>query len=242
MRFGVENKIFIILLLVIFCLISNSCGQTKDDARKITLEYEKEVSIAQKNGDLESAIEKQSEVVGLNPENAKKKAVLASLYIEKYDKDGNNENLNKAKELLEKAIKIEPNNSLIRNALVIVLEKEGNDKEILEENKKIVDLDPNNLQNLTNLGIAYINNNDKESARRIFENVLEKNPHFTYGLYHYGVFELEQGNTGKAKELFEKAVKSSSQTDNVDSEYVELSRKRLDELNSQKAKTAKAPN
>ncbi len=241
MRFGVKGK-GIFLILLICCFFFNACGQTEENLLEESLSQEKKAIELANNNDIEGAIKEQRKAVELRPEDEKRLALLGRFLIDRYDKTKSNKDLEEAETILRKAALKQPNDILLRNTLVVVLEKLGNNEGVLKESIEISKIAPDDIQNLTNLGIAYDSVNNYKLARETFEKVMQKNPNFVYGLYHFGEFESEQGNTERAKELFEKAIKSSSQSDNTDSRYVEQSRKRLEELKNQKAKTAKTSN
>ncbi len=231
------NKISF-LFLILFCLFSFACGQTEAEKIKVHNQYVDKATVLRKQGDLQGAIEQQKKAVELFPNNADTLAVLAGMYINLHEENSSLENLEKAKELLLKASSIKPRDSVIHIMLAGVFDMMGNEKEALEHNKIAANLEPNNLQNLTNLGSAQNGVGNNDAARATFEKVLRKNPNYAYALYQYAELELETGNREKAIELFERGSKASATDNDDDTKYIEISRNRLEELRNEKVKTA----
>jgi tetratricopeptide (TPR) repeat protein len=239
MRFGVESdKLFFLFLLISF-LFLNACGQSKTEKAKLHNEYAKRASELRRNGDLQEAIKEQEKAVSLLPENGKPLTVLAGMYLDLYEQDASKINLEKAREILKKSTELDPKDAIGHKMYSETLERLGDKQGAIKELEIAVEMQPENLDNLVNLGVIQQSVKDNKSATESFEKVLLQNPNYIYALYQYGEAELENKNIEKAKELFGKAIKSSSQSGNTDSRYIELSRKRLEELNNRKSQTAK---
>jgi Tfp pilus assembly protein PilF len=238
MRLTVINKLFL-LFLFCFCFFNAACGQTETNKIKLSNEYARKAFESRQKGNLESAVQEQSKAVELNPNDGKLLTVLASIYISLYEQNKLKDDLQKAEIILKKALELEPGDAVGHDMLAGVFDLLGKKKEALEESEKVVKLQPGNLQSLTNLGSAQNGVGDSQSARETFKKVLQKNPNYAYALYNYAELELEAGNRAKAIELFERGGKAGAVSDNENNtKYIEICRKRLEELKSQKAKTA----
>lgn len=224
--------------VVLFSLFSFACGQTEVEKIKLHNQYTNTAYDLREQGELLKAIEYQQKAVELFPKNADTLAVLAGMYMKLYEQTSSKKELEKAKDLLLKASKIKPNDVVIYKMLAGVFDMSGNEKETLKYSQKAVELQPENLESLTNLGTAQNSVENNDVARAIFEKVLQKNPNYAYALYHYAELELETGNKAKALKLFERGSKASESDNEGNTKYIEICRQRLEELKNEKAKTA----
>jgi tetratricopeptide (TPR) repeat protein len=238
MPFGVESKI-VVLFLLCFCFFNSACAQSEKDKIKLHNEYANKASELRKQGNLDGAIQEQKKAVELFPDNADTLAVLAGMYMTLYEKDSSKDNLENAKQLLEKANKINPNDAVSHKMYSTTLELLGDKQGALREMEITVKLQPDNFDNLVNLGVIQKSLGDGKSARENFEKVLEKNPNYIYALYQYGEAELEDGNLEKAKSLFEKAVKQADKIEARDKDYMEQSKMELEKIKNKKAKAVR---
>ena len=241
MRIGIGNKILVICLLSL-CFINSACGQSEAELIKQHNEHANKASELRKQGNLTEAIDEQKKAIQLFPNNADTIAVLAGLYMSLYDKTTSKDDLDNAKQLLEKANKINPNDAVSHKMYSTTLELLGDKQGALREMETAIKLQPDNLDNLINLGVLQKSLGNSKSAKENFERVLSKDPNYIYALYQYGEVELEEGNVEKAKSLFEKVIEQENKIEVRDSDYVKESRKRLEEINNQKVKTAKTSN
>ena len=238
MRFGERNRKLLYFTSLILCLFINACGQNNEENYRLASNYENDAIKLAETGNYDKAIEKQRKAISLDSENEKRPIILAKMLLDRYDEKKVGSDLNEAKLLLEKAISVRPDDILLRNTLIVILEKNGDEQGVLKESLKVVELAPDDLQALTNLAIAYDSLNQNKKARKTFEQVLEKNPNYIYGLYHFGEFEFDLKNFDKATDLFKRATIVQVSPDDSDIKYQELSRKRLEEMETQKTKTA----
>ncbi|WP_337040641.1 tetratricopeptide repeat protein [Emticicia sp. 17c] len=120
-------------------------------------------------------------------EGGKDPAVFYSLSeIYKSEKDHN-----KAVEVLRKGITANPGDKDLKGSLVNVQLSSGNSQEAVNELKKLIETDPNNINNLLNLAILLQNdNNTKEEALVYYKKVLAIDPsnydcNFNLGVYYF---------------------------------------------------------
>lgn len=228
-----------ILILLLFCFFSFACGQTESEKIELHNEYASESFQLKKQGNLQGAIEQQKKAVQLFPNNADSLSVLAGLYMSLYEKTSAKDNLIKSKELLERAIKIDAKDAVNHKMLSSTLELLGDKQGAMKEMQTAVNLQPDNLDNRTNLAVIQKSLGDGKSARENFESVLQENPNYIYALYHYGEAELKDGNIEKAKELFSKVVNLQENSESRDLGFIKDSKQKLDEIENRKAKVAK---
>lgn len=164
--------------------------------------------------------------------------VLAGLYLDLYDENKTKEYLEKAKELLLKALEINPKDAVGHDMLAGAYDRLGDKRNAFKQAEKVIELNPNDIESLTNLALNQDDLKDTNSARQTFEKVLLKNPNYSYALYHYAEFELEKGNRPIAIELFERGSKATATDNGNATKYIETCRKRLEELKDQKVKIA----
>ncbi len=241
MPFGVRSRFFL-LFLFSFSLFNFACGQPEKQQPTEFNKHEAKAFELRQKGDLRGAIQEQTKAIELNPSYAQSLTVLAGMYVDLYEQNKSKENLEKAKELLTKALELDPNDAVGHDMLAGTLDRLGDKSGALRESEKVVRLLPNDLEGLTNLAINQNDNEQTNDATATLEKVLQKNPNYAYALYHYAELELEKNNRTKAIELFERGSKATASDNKNDTKYIEICRKRLQELNNQKTKTAKAPN
>lgn len=114
-------------------------------------------------------------------------------------------NLPKAKEILEKALEIEPNNVKVLNELAIIYKEEKNlskAKEILE---KALEIAPKDVKTLNELGIVYKTEGNLPKAKEILEKAI-KLGHIP-AMNELAIIYKTEGNLPKAKEILEQAIK-----------------------------------
>ncbi len=232
MRFTVRNTRYLYLILLSCFLTLSACGQIESEKEKKAqfVKYELRALELRKTGDLQGAIIEQKKAVELAPNDSDPLSVLAGIYIELYDGRENRQDLEEAKRLLEKAIKLQPNDATIHDMLAGALQRLKDFEGALKETEETVRLEPNDLDNLTNLASMQSKNNKAKEARKTFEKVLQKNPNYIYGLYHFAELEFKEKNYPKAMELFERAIKVKTAEDGSDAKYIEICKQRLEEL------------
>lgn len=84
--------------------------------------------------------------------------------------------LNKAKELFERAIEVSPHQKSALNYLVLLYEEEGNCSGAVKYLLKLTELEPDHLSAAIKLGNCYRNMKERDKSRKVFEEVLRKDP------------------------------------------------------------------
>lgn len=231
MRLGaIGNRIY--LLLLMFCSTLTGCGQSESEKIKLHNMYVDKATVLRMQGDLNGAIVEQSKAVGVLPENPATLAVLAGFYLDRYeDADPKQrEDLLSAKQLLEKAIKINDGVAIRHEMLSAVLELLGEKEAALQEMEAAIRLEPDNLDNMVNLAVRQQSVGDIELAKETFESILKKNPDYIYALYHFAEAEVENGNIVNAKSIFKKIISFEKHVKSRDLGFIADSKKALSKL------------
>ena len=199
MRRTVVNKAYWLFLLC-FCFFSIACGQSEREKQRLVTEYEKKAYDLRMQGKNEEGLKEQLKAVELNPNDTESLLILTGIYLDL-------ENWLEAVETAKKAVELAPNNSKTHYQLAVALERIGGDKQgVLKSFREAVRLAPNDTNALINLGTAYEDINDKQSARRYYEKALEIDSNYIPAIYLLGELDAEDGKIEKAIELFKKAV------------------------------------
>lgn len=110
----------------------------------------------------------------------------------------------------EKAIEIDPNNSIAYNNLGILLKEKGELEKSEHMYKKVIALDPSFSAAYNNLGILLKEKGNLEEARRMYEKAIETDPNYAGNYNNYGVLLKEKGNLEEAERMYEKAIEIDS--------------------------------
>lgn len=240
MLFGVNNKVKVVFFVLMLISFGNvSCAQSEEAKNEQSRQHQRKSNELRLQGKLEEAIIEQLKAVEITPNDLQAQSVLGSLYEQTARVKNKPEYIPKAKEALEKAIKIDPNDAVSHAIQADVLSQIKDKQGALRERLEAAKLEPANLKYLTDVGIQQNILGDNDSARITYRSVLQKNPNFIYALYHYAEVEAEDGNFDKAVDLFERAVNSEpSEAD--DEDFQQTARNRLTEVR-EKLKS-KSPN
>ncbi|MCS6904223.1 MAG: tetratricopeptide repeat protein [Bacteroidia bacterium] len=119
--------------------------------------------------------------------------LLSEWYHEKGYKAGSQEkDLNKAAELLHKAVSYNPENDGAWNSLAIVYGMAGQTEKSLEYIDKALTLKPNNPDYWGTKGVTYFNAKNYEQARRAFQKALEFQPNHPAALQYLQLLEKKK--------------------------------------------------
>lgn len=232
MHSGINKMKPTFLLILIIALGLTACAQSENAKLEQSRQFEKKALELRLKKDFRGALREQLKAVELNPKNAKPLTILAGIYEEIGETENAPENLQKSKEVLEKAIKLNSNDAIARDMYSAVLDQTGDKQGALRERLEAAKLDPTNLTYLTNVGVQQNALNDNASARETYQKVLKKNPDFIYALYHFGVLEREEGNYEKSVDLLTRAIDAKA-TESDDEQFQETARERLEQVRQQ---------
>jgi tetratricopeptide (TPR) repeat protein len=136
--------------------------------------------------------------------------------------------LDEAIELLETALSENYRTSNLYASLGYMLLEKGNLQRAMEVNVEAYDYDDDNTVILDNFATTYLRHGELEKAERIYEQLMEKNPHFPEAYYGYAQLLVAQDNEKDALEAMDQALaKDFSFLSTVSREQVEEARKRL---------------
>lgn len=235
MRFGISKyraKALCIMLGLIINLSTASCAQSQAAKFAESQQLQEKSNTLRLQGDLDGALTEQLKAVAITPDDEQLLIVLASVYSEISREHNKPEYLQKAKETLEKAVKLYPNNAVAHDSLAAALLQLKDKQYSLKERQEAIRLDPTNLRYLTNVGVTQENLGDNESARKTYNLVLLKNVFYIYALYRSGELDNDEGNYETAVETFERAL-TAKPTELDDTDFQETIKRRLAEIKEQ---------
>lgn len=238
MRSGINKIRLTFLLVLIVALGLTACAQNEQAELEQSRQFERKALELRLKKDFRGALREQLKAVELNPKDSKPLTILAGIYEEIGEAENAPDNIQKSKDVLEKAIKLNSNDAVAHDMYSAVLDQTGDRQGALRERLQAARLEPTNLTYLTNVGVQQNVLNDNTSARETYKKILKKNPNFIYALYHFGVLEKEEGNFEKAIDLFTQAI-DAKVIESDDEQFQETARKRLEQVRQQlKDKTA----
>ncbi|MDY6823878.1 MAG: tetratricopeptide repeat protein [Thermodesulfobacteriota bacterium] len=120
-----------------------------------------------KTGRKQAVIQQMKDLLEKDPDNASALNYLGFTYAELGEK------LDKARSLIEKALRLKPDDPYITDSLGWVYFKKGDLVKALEMLKKAVNLEPNDPVLLEHLGDAYQKHGDSEKALEMYRRSLE---------------------------------------------------------------------
>jgi len=124
-----------------------------------------------RKGDLKTAETLCNKILSINSNYLETKILLASISAKE-------KNYIRAKQLLNEAIDIEPNNVTILNNLGTACKELGELKNAIDYYKKTIQIDPNNANVHYNLGAAYYNLKQLKDAKSHLQKASELQPNF----------------------------------------------------------------
>lgn len=124
-------------------------------------------------GDFDRAYEAYEKALALDPNYPIVFNNLGSLFLSRYLKNNNQEDINKALDYFKKAISLDPELVSAYNGLGGAYKKIGKIKEAIDCWQKALALNPNYDFSLYNLGITYFELGDKKAALKYLERYLK---------------------------------------------------------------------
>src|SRR5437667_5891575 len=110
--------------------------------------------------------------------------------------------------LLESGLQTSPERADLRAALGESYFMSGKAEKAIDEFKKLIEVDPS-ARSYTFMGLSYRHLGRFDEARKYFEQGLKKDPRDASCLFNLGFIEERQGNTAKAEEMFQQALRSN---------------------------------
>lgn len=111
---------------------------------------------------------------------------------------------------LDDRLKIFPGDPKLLGMMAHVREKAGDYRGAIEIHRRILDLDPENINSLNNLGyLLTIHGQEKEQSEawKVLKKAIEKNPGHPAYLDSFGVFLARSGQKDNARKALEKALR-----------------------------------
>jgi len=157
--------------------------------------------IALRDGDVELARKKLTSASMSNPKPVLKKKIKSMLALVAW-KEGD---IELAIEMLEEIIS-EVKTTEIYQDLGLMYILNGDEEKALEFNLEAYEYNSDNMGIMDNLAESYALCGDTEKAAEIYEELLEKEPHFPEPYYGYGILLIEKGERERGIELIEESL------------------------------------
>ena len=116
-------------------------------------------------------------------------------------------NFQKAKNLYDEILKINPTLHEVYNNLGLIFFIEGNNEKAKHNYKKAIDIKPNFINAHQNLGSLFQKLGDNQEAKKCFKKVIEIDPKLVNAQYNLGLVLQKMGNNEEAKNCFKKVIK-----------------------------------
>jgi Tfp pilus assembly protein PilF len=115
--------------------------------------------------------------------------------------------LAEAERWISEAVRTVPDDPAARNAMTIVLAKQGRIEEALAQNREVLRLGPQNVNALVNLGNLRVMKGDPAGARAAYEGALRIDPNRADAHGNLGLLLLGQGGPADAKSHLVEALR-----------------------------------
>ena len=224
MRFGAENRLILVLAVVLFVLLGNACAQTNEQKMKIFDAHEEKARIFRREHNFEAALQEQLKAVELYPENAGSLIILGNIYIELQQWD-------KAIETLHKANEINAQDERGYYLQALALEGKGEKEKAIETLHKALEITPEDTLFLAKLAYLYDDTGNKRMAKETYNHVLAIDPKYVPAIYNLATLEEEDNNYEKAVVLFKKSIELEPNN----KERVKRAKAKIEELESKKS-------
>ncbi len=118
----------------------------------------------------------------------------------------------KAEEVIHRRLSVEPSDTTLLALLAGIKEKKGNFKEAVENHRKVLRIDPDNLTSLNNLGYLLTVHGTPEEfpeALECLKKAVSKKPDYPVYLDSLGVHLGKRGRLDQAERALEKALRKN---------------------------------
>jgi type IV pilus assembly protein PilF len=189
------KKHAVLLGLVVATFLLSSCGRSPKSMEEGDLHFQASKTLHSKGESIQSLTEAH-EAEKADPKNEEVQNFLGLLYAERND-------MEKAKNYMERAIKLKPDYSEARNNLAYFLFQEGKYDEALVQCQKALE----NVSYATperayaNMALIYEKKKDWTKAEEMHKKALIHNKKFVFSLMYLGKSAYEKRDYPKAKEF-----------------------------------------
>jgi len=160
--------------------------------------------------------------IGLEPKNPILLTELAKLYIV-------NNNLEKAKELFNRALEMRSDYAEAAISLSILEESEGKTEEAIKRLENLINENPYSVEAHFQLGRLYYNQNEHDKAIQQFQIAIQLFPNHSNSLYSLGLVYERKGDKEKALEFFRKVLELNPESGEVKDKIRELLKEESEE-------------
>ena len=113
-----------------------------------------------------------------------------------------------AREICEKVLKIDPNNTVIRDRLETILRDYFSPEEYIAALKSKIELEPDNLDNWLNLTQQYMNQGNNQEAKKAVDETLKRDPNLIPALTLLGAVKQNLQDYSGAIESYKKILEA----------------------------------
>tara|TARA_B100000683_G_scaffold274086_1_gene321325 strand:- start:2436 stop:3047 length:612 start_codon:yes stop_codon:yes gene_type:complete len=148
---------------------------------------------------LESLIDQYSNYVDIGRVQALR--IYAMIQLERWEE---------ARFVLMDRLKIEPTDETLMGMLAYVYEREGRLKDAMAQHRRVLQINPDNINSLNSLGYLitlYGKAEEMDEAYRCLKRAMEAKPDNPAYLDSFGVFLNKRGNKDSARKALSKALK-----------------------------------
>ena len=178
-----KTKLVVNIIILVFAIFSN-------------LElYSEEINIISAN----KIIDELKEKIENNPSDIENRIDLGIFYFQLQEYE-------KAKQLFEEVLKIDPNNALAHYDLGKALIVQGDKDKGITECEKSLELGFDDINVYRTLSVEYFNKRELKKALKMYENIKRLEPKDDMAYYACGIIYMGLKNGWKAREEFKKAV------------------------------------
>lgn len=190
-----------ILFLLVLLFMTNACGQSEEEKLKLSYEHEDKALELRLKGDLQGAIKEQLKAIEINSNDAKPLVVLADMYLDNKNLDKAKKTLEKALSIdsedaiahhlygitndklgeldlaifhAKKAVEYDRKNTRYLSNLGAFYGEANNRKLQREAYEKALQIDPNYLTAVYNLGLLEAEEKNYDEAVKLLERVIKE--------------------------------------------------------------------
>ena len=117
-----------------------------------------------------------------------------------------NNNFDKAKQLLHKAIEIQPENVSAFNNLGIAYKELGDHKGAINYYNKVLEINPNHTNAYYNLGLVFYKLKEMEKAKSYFQKTIDLQPNYTLAFFNLANIYVDLKDFENAVSCYQKAT------------------------------------
>ncbi|MBW2986913.1 tetratricopeptide repeat protein [Candidatus Woesearchaeota archaeon] len=143
-----------------------------------------------------------------NKRKTKKKETKAEDLVEQGKSLLKERKFDKAKDVFEKAVELDPNFPKIYSYLIPIYHELKMDANAVQAYKNAIELDQNDLVAHYHLGVMSLKKKQFMTAKKLFKKVIDVNRRHVGAIFGFGLASFRTGNLAAAKKCFEYVSKA----------------------------------